>query len=61
MGIEPCRGPVPIPLYAQKVMVDDVDQPLPGMIVSHVEEVPAGQQVLMSLILQIVDGRAFRR
>jgi hypothetical protein len=61
MGIRLSNGPTRIPLYAQKVMVDDAIQPIPGMIVSHVEDVPDDLQVLMSLILQIVDGHAFRR
>jgi hypothetical protein len=42
-------------------MVDDDVQPIPGMIVSHVEDVDDEMQALMSLLLQIVDGRAFRR
>ncbi len=61
MGIRLSRGPTRIPLYAQKVMVDDQVQPIPGMIVSHIEEVPDDLQALIALILQIVDGRAFRR
>ncbi len=61
MGIRLSTGPTRIPLYAQKVMVDDAIQPIPGMIVSHVEDVPNDLQILMSLILQIVDGPAFRR
>jgi hypothetical protein len=42
-------------------MVDDENQPIPGMIVSHIEDVPDEQQVLMALLLQIVDGQSFRR
>ncbi len=61
MGIKQCRGPVPIPLYAQKEMVYDLVQPIPGMVVGRVVDVPAEQQFLMSLILQIEDGQAFRR
>ncbi len=61
LGVQRCRGPVPIPIYAQKIMVDDDLQPIPGMIVSHVEDVPTEQQLLMSLLLQIIDGQAFRR
>jgi hypothetical protein len=61
MGIRLSKGPTRIPLYAQKIMVDEAVQPIPGMIVSHVEDVPDDLQALMSLILQIVDGSAFRR
>ncbi len=61
MGIRPCRGPVPIPLYARKTMVYDLVQPIPGMVVGRVADVPAEQQLLMSLVLQIEDGQAFRR
>ncbi len=60
MGIRCSPGPIRIPLYAQKVMVDDIVQPIPGMIVSHVEDVSDELQSLMALILQIVDGSAFR-
>jgi hypothetical protein len=42
-------------------MIDDDVQPIPGMIVSHVEDVDDELQTLMSLLLQIVDGRSFRR
>jgi hypothetical protein len=42
-------------------MVDDAAQPIPGMIVSHVEDVPSDLQSLISLVLQIVDGPVFRR
>jgi hypothetical protein len=42
-------------------MVDDDVQPIPGMIVSHVEDVDDEMQALMSLLLQIVDGQSFRR
>ncbi len=61
MGIENAPGPIRIPLYAQKVLVDDPVQHIPGMVVSHVEDVPDDLQSLMSFVLQIVDGRAFRR
>ncbi len=61
MGIKSVPGPIRIPLYAQKIMVDDLVQPIPGMIVSHVEEVSDDLQSLMALVLQIVDGSAFRR
>jgi hypothetical protein len=61
MGIRQSHGPVPIPLYAQKVMVYDLVQPIPGMVVGRVADVSAEQQFLMSLILQIEDGQAFRR
>ncbi len=61
MGVYPCPGPFPIPLYAQKMMVDDDSQPIPGMIVSHVEDVDPELQTLISIILQIRDGRSFRR
>jgi hypothetical protein len=57
----PCPGPFPIPLYAQKSMVDDLDQPIAGMIVSHVEDVDDELQSLIHLVLQIVDGQQFRR
>jgi hypothetical protein len=42
-------------------MVDDDVQPIPGMIVSHVEDVPDEQQILMSHLLQIIEGQSFRR
>ncbi len=61
MGVRPCSGPFPIPLYAQKMMVDDDPQPIPGMIVSHIEDVDQELQSLISIILQISDGRLFRR
>jgi hypothetical protein len=61
MGVELSPGPVPIPLYAQKKMVDDDEQPIPRMIVSHIEEVDPETQYLASLVLQITDGKAFRR
>ncbi len=62
MGISLSPGPVPIPLYAQKVLepIRPV-QGIPGMVVSRVADVDPELQSLMSLVLQIVDGRAFRR
>jgi hypothetical protein len=61
LGIVLSPGPVQIPLYTQKKMIDDVEQPIPGMIVSHIEDVEPDMQYLVSLVLQIVDWRTFRR
>ncbi len=61
MGVHVAPGPIRIPLYAQKLMVDDDVQPIPGMIVSHVIDVDPEVQALIALALQIVDGRSFRR
>ncbi len=61
LGVRCKPGPVRIPLYAQKMLVYDLVQPIPGMVVSRVVDVPDELQSLMAIILQIEDGAAFRR
>jgi hypothetical protein len=61
MGIRVSRGPVPIPLYAQKEVKPVNDRYLPGLVVYQVVDVDPELQALMSLVLQITDGAAFRR
>jgi hypothetical protein len=61
MGVSLTNGPVPIPLYAQKTMQLVPDRNLPGLAVYKAVDVDPELQSLMSLLLQVVDGRAFRR
>jgi hypothetical protein len=61
LGVRCYPGPVRIPLYAQKQLVYDQVQPIPGMVVSRVVDVSPELQSLMAIILQIEDGSAFRR
>ncbi len=61
MGIRLSPGPVPIPLYAQKTMQLVPDRNLPGLSVYKPVDVDPELQSLMSLLLQVVDGKAFRR
>jgi hypothetical protein len=61
MGVELAPGPVPLPLYAQKELVPSRNQFSSDLIVYEVADVDHELQGLMSLLLQIVDGRAFRR
>jgi hypothetical protein len=61
LGVRCYPGPVRIPLYAQKQLVYDQVQPIPGMTVSRVVDVPDELQKLMAIVLQVEDGAAFRR
>jgi hypothetical protein len=61
MGVIPAPGPIPIPVYAQKMLVPVQDQTISGLTVYQVTDVDDELQSLMSLLLQIVDGKAFRR
>ncbi len=60
MGVTLCRGPVPLPLYAQKELRPDPTG-IPGLAVMRVVDVDPELQSLMSLVLQITDAQAFRR
>jgi hypothetical protein len=61
MGVELIQGPVLLPLYAQKQMKPTPDRLFPGLTVYQVVDVDPELQELMCLLLQITDGRAFRR
>ncbi len=61
MGVTLSPGPVPIPLYAQKECLPVQDRHLPGLVVYRAADVDPELQMLMSLVLQITDGTAFRR
>ncbi len=61
MGVTLSPGPVPIPLYAQKECVPVDDRFLPGLVVYRAVDVDPELQMLMSLVLQVTDGDAFRR
>ncbi len=61
MGVELVQGPVLLPLYAQKQMRPTPDVLFPGLTVYQVVDVDPELQEMMSLLLQITDGRAFRR
>ncbi len=61
MGVELAPGPIQLPLYARKEMVPTPDRLFPGLSVYRVTDVDQELQDLMCLLLQIVDGQAFRR
>ncbi len=61
LGVKLVNGPVPIPLYTRKKMVEVASQPIPGLTVSQVVEVDPETQYLASIVLQITDGYKFRR
>jgi hypothetical protein len=61
MGVELVQGPIKLPLYAQKEMKPTPDLLFPGLTVYQVVDIDPDLQHLMGLLLQVVDGGAFRR
>ncbi len=62
IGIDESSQPVPIPLYTRK-RVTQVGHhvALPNLVLHQVEDVPLDVQERVRLVLQITDGRKFRR